>query len=77
MPLVAQKLTASIPEGMDLDGGYTIRFTAVDASTGAVLPGVTVSGASMLVTNVAGGDLSSGVFDVEPLFTPVPVDGEG
>jgi hypothetical protein len=74
---MAQKLTASIPEGMDLDANYTVRFTAVDASTGDPVAGVTVSGASLLVANISGGDLSTDLFDAEPLFTPVPVDGEG
>lgn len=74
---MSQKVTASIPENMDLDANYIIRFTAVNASTGAALSTVSVSNAAILATNVKGGDLSSGLFEVElPTWINVPVPGE-
>jgi hypothetical protein len=54
---------------MDLTANYTIRFTAVDASTGATVTGVNVSNAILLVENVAGGsdaDLAAGPFMLVP-----------
>lgn len=73
---MSQKLKAALPPDLDLDSNYTIRFTAVDATTGAVVTAVNVSNATIIATNVVGGDLSSDLFNVEPLFTPVPVEGE-
>lgn len=74
---MSQKITGPIPATLDFPANWTIRFTALDPTTGAVVSGVTVTAASLIVTNVGGGDLSTSLFDVEPLFTPVPVDGEG
>jgi hypothetical protein len=80
-----KKLTASMPEQMDLDANYAVRWAALDPDTGADVAGVTVSNASMLVTQVSPGslgDLSDDNF--VPLYTPVtledqaaPDDGEG
>lgn len=35
--------SAAMPGELDLEGTYTIRVTAVDPTTGAVVPGVEVS----------------------------------
>jgi hypothetical protein len=35
-------LVASMPQELDLDSGYTLRVTALDAATGAVVAGVNV-----------------------------------
>lgn len=67
-------LVAGIPPDLDLADGYVIQFTALDATTGAVVSGVTVSDASLLVANLTGGDLEGGFADVEPLFTPLPAN---
>jgi hypothetical protein len=36
-------LKAGIPPDLDLDGGYTISFTALSPTTGALVAGVVVS----------------------------------
>lgn len=69
---MAAPLTAAIPPGLDLGAGYVVEFTALDASTGAVVSGVNVSNAALLVTNVQGGDLAPTLPDVEPLWIPIP-----
>lgn len=66
---MARKLTAAIPDNMDLDANFQIRFTAVDASTGATVTAVSVSNASLLVANVtthADELLASGPFMLVP-----------
>lgn len=62
-------MKAGIPPDLDLDGGYTISFTAVSATTGAVVAGVVVSAASLLVDNIGGGtdeELAVGPFMLVP-----------
>jgi hypothetical protein len=49
---MAQKLTASIPLDLDLDGKYTIRFTAVDPETGAAVSDVNISGTQITCDNI-------------------------
>jgi hypothetical protein len=44
---VAQPLTASLPEALVLDAGYTITLDAVDPTTGAPVAGVVVSNATV------------------------------
>lgn len=66
---MSKKLTASMPEGMDLDGSYTLQWAALDPSTGADVAGVVVSQAAMLVTQVSPGtaeDLQVGPFMLVP-----------
>jgi hypothetical protein len=65
-------LKAGIPPDLDLDGGYTISFTALSPTTGALVAGVVVSAASLLVDNVGGGTLDSGFEDATPLWVPIP-----
>jgi hypothetical protein len=62
-------MKAPLPPDLDLDGGYTISFTAVDATTGAVVTGVVVSFAQMLVDNIGSGtdeELAVGPFMLVP-----------
>lgn len=47
-------LTAPMPPDLELDGNYTIRLTAVDPTTGAVVSGVTVSNLAMQVVDLTG-----------------------
>lgn len=66
---MAQKLTASMPEGMDLDGSYIVQWAALDPTDGSVVTGVVVSEAAMLVTQVSPGtadELQSGPFMLVP-----------
>lgn len=39
---MAQKLDAPMPGNLDLGAGYTLRATALDPTTGALVPGVTI-----------------------------------
>lgn len=58
-----------MPRDLDLDGNYTIRLTAVDPNTGAVVPGITVADLVMAIVNVGGGsvvDLSFGPYMLVP-----------
>lgn len=50
-------MKAGVPPHLHLDGNYIIRFTAVSATTGAVVAGVNVSQASLLVQNLGSVDL--------------------
>jgi len=40
---VAAPLTASMPEGLIMDAGFTVTLAAVDPTTGAPVAGVVVS----------------------------------
>lgn len=51
MPL---PMKTGLPFGLDLPAGWKVRFTAVDASTGDVVPDVLVSNASIMATVVGG-----------------------
>lgn len=56
---MARKLLGGFPMGLDLADGFTLRFTAVDPTTGAEDAGVVISNVSLLVDNLGGGDLSN------------------
>lgn len=71
---MAAPLKAGIPPGMDLGEGYILQFTALSPTTGAVDTGVVISGATLLVDSVRGGDPSGGFEDVPPLWTPLPAN---
>jgi len=40
---------AAMPPDLDLDAGYTLRLTAVDPGTGALVAGVNVTSATLTV----------------------------
>ena len=67
---MAKLLTAGMPPLLDLDGGWTIRVTAVDATTGATVTGVKVSNVMIMALAVGAGTLSSGDFAPLPLLVP-------
>lgn len=74
---MAQKVTATMPEGMDLDASYTIQWAALDPTDGSDVAGVVVSAAAMLVTQVTpgtAGDLATDTF--VPLLTPIQLDDQ-
>ena len=50
----APPLIAGLPPDLDLDGGYTLRFDAVDLATGATIAGVTVSAVAIGAADLAG-----------------------
>lgn len=49
---MAQKLDGGLPQNMDLGGGYTLRFAALDPTTGAAATGVNISAAFILASNI-------------------------
>lgn len=66
---MAQKLEAGMPDGLDLDESYTIRFSALDPSTGAAVSGVVISLAQIHAAEVSGNaapDLNAGPFMLVP-----------
>lgn len=65
---MAQKLSASMPEKLDLDASWTIQWAAVDPTTGAAVSGVTVSNAAIIADQIAGTPeaLSTGPFMLVP-----------
>jgi len=71
---VARKLTGGMPPGWDLPHGFSIRLTAVDANTGALVSGVNVSGVAIMAVSVTPATADDGgVPALEPLFIPLPV----
>ena len=72
---MAQKLTASMPENMDLAASYTVQWAAVDPTTGAAVSGVVVKNGAMLVTQVTPGSADQLAFGpFVPAFVPIPAD---
>jgi hypothetical protein len=66
---MAQKLNASMPDGLDLDELYTIRFAALDPVTGAAVAGVVISGVQIIAHNIGNAEgeaLSVGPFMLVP-----------
>lgn len=51
---MAAPMIAPLPPGIVLSGDYTVRFTALDPTTGATVSGVTVSGATIQLDNPSG-----------------------
>lgn len=48
---MAAPVNVSIPPGLELTGSYTVRFTALDASTGDDVTDVVISGATVQYTD--------------------------
>lgn len=68
---MARPLKASMPRDLDLEGTYTIRFTAIDPNTGAVIPNVQVK--NMVLTVAPGANTSPTDLAVGPfLLVPGP-----
>lgn len=69
---MAKKVTASMPEGMDLDVSYTIQYAALDPVTGDPVAGVLVSTAAILATQISSGGAAA--LAVGPVWVPVSLD---
>lgn len=69
---MAAPYDTAMPANLDLGNGYTLRLTAVDPTTGAVVSGVTVSDLAILVATLEGTPVSGGGFTVTPLLTFTP-----
>jgi hypothetical protein len=63
---VAKPFAIALPPDHILSGAYTVRLTALDPATGAVVSGVNVSNVTMQVEQLAGGNLASGPFKFVP-----------
>ena len=61
---MAAPLELPFTPDLDLDESFQIRVTALDATTGNVVAGVKVGTVTLIVDNIAGGDLTSGTFNV-------------
>ncbi len=57
---MAQPLTISLPPNINLWDSCVIRVTAIDATTGAVVSGVTVDDVTIECVQLKGGTLASG-----------------
>lgn len=72
---MAQKLNVSMPQDLDLTGGWSVRITAVDASGNAV-SGVNVSDMAIIADTpnpATSGDLGGNGFTVGPyMLVPGP-----
>jgi hypothetical protein len=69
---MAKKYNAPLPDNLDLDHLYTVSFAAVDAASGAPMAGVNITGATLIVANLAGTDNSALAFGpFVPLLTPI------
>jgi hypothetical protein len=71
---MAAPVTAAFPPGLDLPGGYTVRFAALSPTDGSAVSGVTVSAATIL-TDTAAINVDAGggtTADIEPLWVPLP-----
>lgn len=51
---MAQPLIASMPQELDLGGGFIVRLTAVDPTTGTAVTGVKLSNVVITVDPIAG-----------------------
>jgi hypothetical protein len=68
---MAQKLDANFPDGLDLDELYTIRFAALDPTSGNPVAGVVISGAQIHAQNI--GELEATALSVGPfVYVPGP-----
>lgn len=76
---MAAPATAAMPSQMDLSGGYTVRLTAVDPTTGNVISSITIASMVMLIGVPAGAAGSSGSGGLDQLaygpFLLVPGPG--
>ena len=52
---MSRPLTTEIPDNIVVTGGYTLRFRAIDPTTGADVSGVKVSKVSVLATDQLAG----------------------
>lgn len=52
-------MVASLPPGVELASGYSVRFTALDPTDGSVVAGVVISEATLQVNNLSSSALSN------------------
>lgn len=76
---MAQKIAAGMPQTLDLTQPYTIRFAALDPTSGAAVSGVVISAAQIHAANVTDIPLEQLQVGppVSPLWIPLPLDQQG
>jgi hypothetical protein len=67
-------MKAGLAPDLDLDGDYIVQFTALSPTDGSVVTGVSVSNVSLLVENVAGGNLGDQPAFGDPLWISLPAE---
>lgn len=74
---MAVPIDAGFPPDVHIGGNFTLRFTALNATTGNPDTSVVISDAALLVLNTGEGSLSSDPFIAEELtWLNVPVEDE-
>lgn len=68
---MSQPLIAPLPPDLDLPDGYIVTWAAIDATTGADVAGVVVSGVSIFGTAL--GDGGGGVLVGSPILLGINV----
>jgi len=71
---MAQKLSAGLPENLDLTQPYTITFAALDPTSGAAVTGVVISNAQIHAANLSGSSMQQLTVGPpeQPLWLPIP-----
>lgn len=57
---MAAPVQAAMPSSLDLTNGYTVRVTALDPSTGALVAGVKIQTVVLTADNLGGGGVGGG-----------------
>ena len=52
---MAAPIVATMPPGIELDGGYVVRLAAISATDGSAVSGVNVSGVVITGNDLTGG----------------------
>jgi len=68
---VAQPLNISMPFGLDVQAGYTLRVTAIDPTTGNLVGGVVVD-TTVLTVDLAGDAVASDLQTGDWFLVPGP-----
>lgn len=55
-----------LPDNLELSANWTVRFTAIDAATGATVTSVVVSKAAITVADVGAAEFDYGPFMLVP-----------
>ena len=63
-------IQATMPQGLDLGTEYEIVFSAIDAATGALVPGVLITDATIHVSQLEGTPAALAT----PQWLPLPLD---
>jgi len=63
---MAAPLDVAMPPSMDINGAFTVRVTALDATTGNVVSGVNIGTVTITADATGEGTLESGPFMLVP-----------